>query len=161
MDGLDGFELYWAWFIAGLGLAALEMMVPGVYLIWLALAALVTGLLVFVAAPPLAMQVVCFVFLALIAVFSAKRFLRDSPIVSSDPLLNNRGGRMVGQTATVTQAIEHGSGRVHVGDGDWIAKGPDMAEGERARIVGNDGAELIVEPLNLIEADPELKPEEG
>jgi membrane protein implicated in regulation of membrane protease activity len=149
-ENIDGFEVYWIWFVAGLALAALEMVVPGVYLIWLALAALVTGLLVFVAAPPIAMQIICFVFLALIAVFSAKRFLRDTPIASTDPLLNNRGARLVGETATVTEAIEHGTGRIHIGDGDWIARGPDVAVGEKVRVIGSDGAELIVEPVALL-----------
>jgi membrane protein implicated in regulation of membrane protease activity len=149
-DGIDGSEIYWFWLAAGLGLAALEMVVPGVYLIWLALAALATGLLVFVAAPPIPLQLICFVFLALIAVYSAKRYLRDKPITSSDPLLNNRGGRMVGEIATVTKAIEHGTGRVHIGDSDWIARGPNVAAGERVRVTGSDGAELIVEPVAML-----------
>ncbi len=157
MDFSGGFEAYWAWFAAGLALAALEMVVPGVYLIWLAVAALITGLIAFVADPSLALQVVSFVSLALIIVFSAKRILRDQPIFSADPLLNNRLGRLVGETAVVTQAIEHGSGRVHVGDGDWIASGPDLAVGERVRITGSRGACLLVEPLTLI-ADEGTRP---
>ena len=147
---MDGIEPYWIWFAVGLVLAGLEMVVPGVYLIWLAVAALVTGAIVLVSAPPVMMQVVCFIFLALIAAFSAKRWLRDQPIVSSDPLLNNRLGRLVGQTARVTEAIESGCGRVRVGDGEWLARGPDLAMGERVRIVGNDGSQLLVEPITLI-----------
>lgn len=147
---MDGIEPYWIWFAVGLVLAGLEMVAPGVYLIWLAVAALVTGAIVFVSAPSLLMQMVCFIFLALIAVFSAKRFLRDTPIVSSDPLLNNRLGRLIGQTARVTDAIESGSGRVRVGDGEWLARGPDLAVGERVRIVGSDGSYLVVEPVTLI-----------
>ena len=147
---LDGIEPHWIWVAIGLILAAAEMLVPGVFLIWLAVAALATGLLTFLFDFGLAMQVVQFVAVALIAVFSAKRILRDRPIVSSDPLLNNRLGRLVGQTALVTQAIEHGSGRIHVGDGDWSARGPDIAAGERVRIVGSEGSSLVVEPLSLI-----------
>ena len=151
MDFFDGIDAAWVWITLGLVLAALEMLVPGVYLIWLAIAALATGVLTFVVDVPLSMQVVSFVFLSLIAVFSAKRWLRDSPIVSSDPLLNRRGARMVGETAVVTQAIEHGSGRVHLGDSDWIARGPDIAAGERVRVVGCEGSALLVEPLRLLE----------
>ena len=153
---MDGIETYWIWFAVGLALAGLEMLVPGVYLIWLAVAALVTGVIVLISDPPLAMQVVSFVFLSLIAAFSAKRWLRDRPILSSDPLLNNRLGRLVGETASVTQAIESGCGRVRVGDGEWMARGPDLAAGARVRIVGNRGSELLVEPLEppLIGSDP-------
>ena len=37
---MDGIESYWLWFAAGLLLSGLEMVVPGVYLIWLAMARL-------------------------------------------------------------------------------------------------------------------------
>jgi membrane protein implicated in regulation of membrane protease activity len=94
--------------------------------------------------------VIDFVFLSLIVAFSARRFLRDSPIASADPLMNRRVARMVGQTAVVVQAIEHGSGRVHFGDSEWIASGPDLAVGERVRITGADGATLLVEPVALL-----------
>ncbi|WAT16844.1 NfeD family protein [Aurantiacibacter sp. MUD11] len=154
MDFLDGIETYWLWLTLGLVLAALEMLVPGVYLIWLAMAALVTGLLVFVNEPSVALQFVSFVGLSLIFAFSARRWLRDSPIESSDPLINRKGARLVGETALVTHAIEHGSGRVKLGDSEWIARGPDMAAGERVRVTGTDGAILLVEPLALPEGTP-------
>jgi len=152
---VDGIEAHWFWFAAGLILAGLEMVVPGVYLMWLAMAALATGVITLVALPSLAVQVTSFIFLSLIFAFSARRMLRDRPIVSSDPLLNNRGGRLTGQTALVTQALVSGSGRIKVGDSEWIARGPDMAVGERVRITGSDGSELLVEPVGLIiDQDP-------
>ena len=158
MDFLDGLASHWVWITLGLALAALEMLVPGVYLIWLAMAALATGLIVFVSDPGITWQIVCFVFLSLIFAFSARRFLRDSPIESSDPLMNRRGMRAVGETALVTQAIEHGSGRVKLGDSEWIARGPDIAAGERVRITGADGAQLLVEPLTLLADEGTLPP---
>ena len=115
---MDGIETYWIWLVIGLALALLEMLVPGVYLIWLAMAALALAVLAFVSAPPLALQVIAWVSLSLIFAFSARRWLRDRPIVSSDPLLNNRAGRLVGETALVTQAIASGTGRVKVGDSE-------------------------------------------
>ncbi|NTZ43354.1 NfeD family protein [Altererythrobacter sp. SALINAS58] len=153
---LTGIEAWHVWIALGLFLAGLELLVPGVYFVWLAIAALATGVLVFAAEPDLVMQIVSFVFLALIAVFSAKRFLRDSPIKSSDPLLNNRMGRLVGQTATVTQPIMNGSGRVKQGDSEWLASGPDLDKGAHVRITGNEGGTMLVEPLTLIEDEGTL-----
>lgn len=147
---MDGIESYWIWAILGLTLAALELLVPGVYLIWLALAALSVAVLSFVSGPPLAMEVISFVSLSLIFAFSAKRWLRDRPIISSDPLLNNRVGRLVGETALVTQAIESGTGRVKVGDSEWTARGEDAEAGTRVRITGNRGTDLLVEPVGLL-----------
>jgi inner membrane protein len=147
---MDGIETYWIWLVIGLALALLEMLVPGVYLIWLAMAALAIAVLAFVSAPPLALQVIAWVSLSLIFAFSARRWLRDRPIVSSDPLLNNRAGRLVGETALVTQAIDSGTGRVKVGDSEWTARGEDAEAGARVRIVGARGTELLVEPVALI-----------
>ena len=150
MDWLDGFDAHWVWLTLGLVLAGLEMLLPGVYLIWLAVAAIITGVLTLAFDLSLPFQVVDFVFLSLIIAFSARRFLRESPIVGADPLMNRRVARMVGQTAVVVQAIEHGSGRVKLGDSEWIARGPNVAAGERVRISGSEGAILLVEPLNLL-----------
>lgn len=146
---MNGIEPHWLWFAAGLVLGGLEMMVPGVYLMWLALAALATGFIVLGAGLSVPLQIVSFVVLSLVFAFSARRWLHDDPIQSSDPLMNNRAARLVGQTALVTRAIEHGEGRVRVGDGEWLASGPDCPAGTRVRIAGVSGACLSVEALEL------------
>ena len=150
MDWLNDLDAHWVWLTLGLVLAGLEMLVPGVYLIWLAVAAIITGVLTYTLELSMPAQVIDFVFLSLIVAFSARRFLRDRPIESSDPLMNRPGARLVGQTALVVQAIEHGSGRVRLGDSEWIARGPNIAVGERVRISGSEGAILLVEPLTLL-----------
>lgn len=151
MDWLRGIDAYWLWLIGGLVLAGLEMLAPGVYLIWLGIAALVTGALTFVLEPSVPVQVIDFVFLALIAAFSARRFLGERGIPSADPLMNRRGARLVGEIATVTHAIADGSGRVHLGDSDWMVRGPDLPAGTKVRVTGSDGAVLLVAPVKLLE----------
>lgn len=153
MNGLEGFDAHWVWIAVGLILAALEMLVPGVYLIWLAVAAIITGVLTLGLDLGFPSQIVTFVSISLIAAFSARRFLRDTPIESSDPLLNLRGSRLIGETAIVTQAFVGGSGRIKHGDSEWLARGPDLDIGTRVRITGSDGAILLVEPANLLGAD--------
>jgi inner membrane protein len=150
MDWLEGLDAHWVWLTLGLVLAGAEMLLPGVYLIWLAAAAIITGVLTLAMDLSLPFQVIDFVFLSLIVAFSAKRFLRDKPIESQDPLMNRRGARLVGETALVVQTIEHGSGRIRLGDSEWIAHGPNVAAGERVRVSGSEGAILLVEPLNLL-----------
>jgi inner membrane protein len=147
MDSLNALEPHWAWLALGLLLAVAEMAIPGVFLIWLAGAALVTGLLAWAVPIGVPWQIVIFAALAIIAVYSGRRYLRDNPIVSADPKLNDRGGQAVGETVVVTYAIEAGAGRVKLGDSEWIAKGPDAAPGARMRVSGHDGAVLLVEHL--------------
>ena len=145
--GLDGLDSPWVWLAIGVVLATAEMLLPGYFLIWLAAAAILTGVVALVVPVSLSIEIVLFVALAINAVLLARRWLRLSPIASADPLLNDRGGRLVGETVVVTQALEGGRGRVRHGDTEWLARGPDTPPGTRLRIVGHDGAVLIVEPL--------------
>jgi inner membrane protein len=73
--------------------------------------------------------------------------LKDNPIVSDDPMLNDRGARLAGEIVTVVQAIQDGSGRVKVGDSEWNARGPDAPVGSRVRVTGAQGAVLDVEAI--------------
>ena len=149
MDWFEGVEAHWLWLTLGVVLAALEMVVPGVYLLWLGVAAIVTGVMTMAFDLSVPMQIVDFVFLSLIAAFSARRLLAEKPIESVDPLMNRRGARLVGETVVVTKAFEHGTGRVKHGDSEWLARGPSLTVGQSARIVGCEGATLLVEPLAL------------
>ena len=144
---LDGIEPHWIWLIIGLVLVTAEMVVPGVYLIWLGMAALITAGLAFALPVDIAVQVLTFGMLSIAGAYAARNWLRDNPIVGADPMMNRRAQRLVGEVVTVTHAIEDGSGRVHQGDSDWIARGPDAPVGARMRITGCEGSALLVEPL--------------
>lgn len=143
---LNGADPHWFWLSIGLGLAVLEMLMPGFFLIWLAGAAIVTGLVAWVVPIGFVGQVALFAVLAIGAVFAARRYMKDNPIESSDPLLNQRGARYVGQVLTLVTAIEDGRGRAKVADGEWPVQGPDAAAGTKVRVVSADGGTLVVEP---------------
>lgn len=146
-DWLAGLDWHWWWVGAGALLGILEILLPGIFLIWIAVAAWVTAIIV-AAAPPmaLAVQLVIFVILAFVTVFLGRRYYARNPVESADPLLNTRAARLVGQIVTVESAIENGKGRVRVGDGVWNAKGPDAPSGASVQIVAAEGTCLIVEP---------------
>lgn len=133
------------WMIAGVVLLIAEIVVPGFFLIWIGAAALLTGAvtLLFGIAEPV--QFLVFAVAAIGAVYAGRRWLRNNPIETADPLLNNRAARLVGQIVPVVQAIADGRGRVRVGDTEWVAQGPDTPVGGRVHIVGADGSVLIVE----------------
>lgn len=147
MDGPGGIDAHWLWATLGLVLLAAEMLLPGVFLLWFGLAALVTALLVFATDPSVPVQVINFATLSLIFAYSAKRWLADRPIESSDPLLNNRLGRLIGEVGVVSHSINGGSGRVRLGDSEWQAEGADVPVGEQVRVTGARGTALLVEPV--------------
>jgi membrane protein implicated in regulation of membrane protease activity len=148
MNWLETLDAHWAWLALGLILAVAEIVIPGVFLIWLAGAAIVTGLLAWAMPLSLALQIVIFAALAIAAVFSGRRFLRAHPVESPDPLMNDRGGRLVGETVVVTSTIVGGTGRIKYGDSEWLARGPDAEPGTRMRVSGHDGTVLLVEHIH-------------
>lgn len=148
MDWLNDLDPHWTWLAIGLLLAAAEMALPGVFLIWMAGAALITGLVTWLAPIDLPLQIVLFAVLAIVFVFSGKRWLGRNPIMPADPKMNDRGARLLGETVVVTYAIDGGTGRVRQGDSEWLAKGPDAEPGTKMRVSGHEGAVLLVEHLH-------------
>lgn len=138
---------HWFWLTAGVLLGAAEILAPGFFLIWLATAAILVGLLSWVVPMSLPLQAGLFAIISIILVYAVRRWVRDNPIESSDPKLNDRGARMVGDIVTVAEAIQNGRGRVNVGDTVWSAQGADAAKGSQVRVTGADGAILLVEPV--------------
>ena len=138
---------HWFWLSLGVLLGAAEIVAPGFFLIWLALAAVATGLLAWVLPIGFALQMALFAVLSIITVYAARRWLVQNPIQSDDPLLNDRGARMVGEVVTVVEAITGGQGRVKVGDSVWSAKGADATVGSRVRVTGVAGTIVTVEAV--------------
>lgn len=138
-----------AWLIAALLLGIAELMVPGVFLVFVALAAAIVGATVF-ALPdlPLPAQIGAFAAWSAVAVLVGRRWYRDYPVEGDKAQLNDPAARLVGAVVTVERAIEHGSGRVALGDGAWPARGLELPAGARARVVAVDAGVLVVEPLD-------------
>lgn len=134
-----------AWMILAVALGVGEIVVPGVFLIWIAIAAAITGALAFVAPLAVPGQVLVFALLCLASVYLGRRWYRDNPVASSDPLLNDRAARLIGRNVTVVEAIVNGEGRVRVDDGTWTALGPDAPVGAQLTVVGAQGATLNLE----------------
>lgn len=138
------------WIIAGIVMLTVELVAPGLYLMFIGAAAILTGLLGYALPLPLGAELLIFAAAAVASVYAAKRWFDVYPILSNSPLLNARVAQMVGQTVTVVEPIEHGRGRVKVGDGVWPATGPDAPAGARVTIVGAEGACLEVEPVEAL-----------
>jgi len=140
-------ESHYHWLIIALILGIAEILVPGVFLIWLAAAAAVTGFVAMFIDITVAGQFTLFGILALASVFFGRRWYLTHVVESEDPLLNNREARLVGQTVTVVETVSATSGRAKVADGEWPAQGPDMKKGTTARVAAVNGGVLQLEAL--------------
>jgi len=137
-----------AWLVAALALGIAELLIPGVFAIFLAIAAAIVGVVV-LAVPdlPVAAQIGAFAAWSAIAVLVGRRWYVDYPVASSDPQLNDRAARMIGTVVTVDTAIGPQGGRVRIGDGSWPAQGPAAAVGDSVRIVAVTGGLVTVERI--------------
>jgi inner membrane protein len=139
---------HWHWLALGGLLAIAEMIAPGFFMIWLAAAAVVTGLLSFVLPISASLQMVMFAILSVAAVLVARRWMEANPTISADPLLNDRAARLVGQVVTVVEPISAAGGRVKVGDGVWSARGAAAEIGTELRVAGVESGVLVVEAMS-------------
>jgi inner membrane protein len=142
---MSGIEPGWLWLIGGVLLLILEVIAPGFFLVFIGAAAMATGLFTVLFNLGLAPQLALFALYAVIAVLFGRRFYANRAVDSTDPLLNDRVGRLVGKTVTVVAAVDEHAGRVRVGDSEWSARGGPAAVGERVRITGVEGNCLTVE----------------
>ncbi len=142
-----GLDAHWWWLIGAALLGILELLIPGIFLAWIAAAAAFTGILVALLPLDLPFQLALFGLLAMAAIYGGRRHYERHPVESSDPLLNDRTGRLIGTRVWVVTAIEGGEGRVKVGDSVWAAIGPDAPAGTQMVVTGADGPSLRVAPL--------------
>lgn len=143
---LDLFVQYgpWAWFVVGLVLLALELVVPGGWFLWLGAAGIVTGLTAFIPGLQWPFQVTIFGVLALVIVVGWTMISRNRKPTSDRPLLNQRAEVFIGHEGVIEEPITQGFGRLKLGDSVWRIAGPDLAAGAKVRVVGADGAVLKV-----------------
>lgn len=142
----------WNWMILGVVLLALEIVVPGVFLLWLGVAAILTGTLSLqlweAGFWTWQAQVVVFLLLSIVSVLASRRLFPNTRAQDTDePLLNQRALQLVGRTATLEEAIVDGHGRIRLGDTLWRVAGPDLPAGTRVRVAAASGGELRVEPV--------------
>ena len=136
----------WNWLILGGLLLALELVAPGIFLIWFGMAAGLVGLVALMFDMSWQWQLVLFGVLSVMAVVIARKYLRIGDDPEERPLLNRRAEQYVGKTYVVAEAIVNGAGKIRVGDTLWRAEGPDTKQGSNVTVTGADGVTLIVEP---------------
>ena len=141
-------NLAWLWLTGGILVAALEILAPGVYLLWAGMAAVVVGLVV-IAVPSLSLSTQLLVFAGVLvaAAFAGQLVYRRWRQTGDEPSLNRRGEQLVGREAMLEEPIVGGVGRVRLGDTTWRVQGPDLPAGAWVRIAAWKHGVLTVAPV--------------
>ena len=136
---------YWGWWVVGLILVTIEMLLPGVVFLWLGIAAFAVGAIM-LALPDMAWnwQVGIFSVLSVVSLVAGRMYLKRNPIETDDATLNRRGEQYVGRAFTLEEAIINGRGKLNVDDTTWRVEGEDLPEGTTVTVTGVDGVMLRV-----------------
>lgn len=131
------------WLVAGIVLGAAEMVAPGIFLLWIGLAALGTGALTEAFGLSWHWQLGSFVILVAILIALAAWRVRRRALPD---LVNAPTAGLIGASCYAL-AFVAGEGRVSLRDGTWHARVADASApvaGEVLRVVGLDGTTLLV-----------------
>lgn len=136
---------YWHWLVVAVVLVVLEVFSPGVYFLWLGVAAaLVGGVLWLIPELSWQVQFVLFALFSIASIGLLRLLLARHPISTDEPTLNRRGEQYIGRVLVLSEPIENGMGKVRVDDTLWRVEGADAPVGQRVRVTGVDGAVLRV-----------------
>jgi membrane protein implicated in regulation of membrane protease activity len=142
---LDGTQ-FWHWWILAAILASVEIVAPGVFFIWLGVAAAVTGVIALII-PGLGWEIeaLLFAILSVLTVIGWRTYLKKTKRDEPTSTLNRRGEQMIGRIATLSEPIQNGRGKAKFDDTMWRVEGPDLPAGARITVTGIDGAVLKVQ----------------
>ncbi|MFN1130405.1 NfeD family protein [Lelliottia nimipressuralis] len=135
------------WLSLGGLLLAAEMLGGNGYLLWSGVAAVITGLLVWIAPFGWEWQGALFAVLTLVAAWLWYRWLtrqvrEQKP---ADAALNQRGQQLVGKRYTLDTTLINGRGHVRVGDSTWpVVADDDLVAGTRIEVIAVEGITLRV-----------------
>ncbi|WP_243050648.1 NfeD family protein [Dyella sp. RRB7] len=144
---MEAMALHYWWWILALLLIAVEVVLPGYFMLWIGIAAGVTGLVLLVVpgmsviSQSLLFAVLAFLSCAAYWYLLRPKLMRNEP---GDARLNRRGEQKIGQRYVLVEPIVNGRGKAQVDDGQWLVSGPDLPVGSMVEVVGVDGTTLLV-----------------
>ena len=138
-----------AWACLSLLLIAAEVVAPGVFMLWLGMAAAVVfAVVLLVPGIPPPLQALGFIVLSFAFIAVYRRYFRKADQQSDQPLLNRRAEQFVGKVYVLESAISNGTGRIKLGDALWTVTGPELPTGARVRVTAAESMVLTVVPAD-------------
>jgi membrane protein implicated in regulation of membrane protease activity len=135
----------WNWFILAALLLLIEILAPGMFMLWLGLSAILVGIISSAVVWSWQAQLIAFAAFAIASVPAWRHFARKVERPADSPFLNRRAQGYVGREFTLDKPIVGGVGTIRIDDTVWRVMGPDAPAGSRVRIARADGAALMVE----------------
>lgn len=151
----DLLSSYGFWLVLGLMLLISELVAPGVIAVFFGIGALVVGLLTLAGViESLAVQMLCFSLVSLVALFGLRRrFRRWLRGDVSDRASGSGSGELVGARVAVLEDFQQGEGTVQLNGAKWDAESDEpLKTGDAAWVLANRGIVLkvtAIRPVNV------------
>lgn len=148
-------QSYWLWLILAFILLLIELLSGTLYALWLAIAAVFTGIVAYFFPANIIMQIILFSLLSLAVIALVYRYFSNEEIkVQEKTSLNQRGHSYIGQTFSLEKSIVNGKGSIRIGDSMWLVRcSNDLNIDTKVTVVGCDDNHLIVEPVIYVNKD--------
>lgn len=147
---MDGFSAWSLWLTLGFGLLILELVVPGIFIMWWGFAALVvSGVLALVPEFTFGWQATTFALLATLFSLLWWKFQHGKDKKEDQRTeLNFREHAMLGLRGTVAEILDGGIVRGKFGDTTWRIQGENLRVGETVEVIAVEGITLKVKSVN-------------
>jgi inner membrane protein len=141
-------ELFW--FIVGLGLFLLELVIPGFFIFFFGLGAWVTALVCLIGEPGTNLQIIIFALTSVLSLIGLRRLIRKKFFYSKENLSAEVEDEFTGKEALATSDFGHDkAGKVEFKGTTWSAEsGSEIKEGQRVVILEKENFKLKVKPKN-------------
>jgi inner membrane protein len=136
------------WFIIGLVLFLLELIIPGFVIFFFGVGAWVTALLCLIADPGLNLQAIVFAVSSVLSLLGLRKMIQKKFFYSKDELSKEVEDEFSGREAIALIDMEPGkNGKVEFKGTQWSAESASpIREGDRVIIKEKQNFKLIVEP---------------
>jgi membrane protein implicated in regulation of membrane protease activity len=135
----------WFWWIVAGALLLLELMTPGVFAMWLAIAAASVGITDYFVDLSWQLELLAFAGFSLVYVYLARPWYSKTNLQNSDqPNLNQRIYAFVGKSFVLAEPIVNGHGKLDIEGTRWDVLGPNLAKGATVRVTAVEGMKLRV-----------------
>ena len=139
-------ELFW--FIIGLGLFLLEVVIPGFFIFFFGLGAWVTALVCLIGDPGTNLQIIIFAITSVLSLIGLRRIIQRKFFYSKGNQSEEVEDEFTGKEALATIDFDGSrNGKVEFKGTTWKAESAaEIKEGQRVIIIQKDSFKLIVEP---------------
>ncbi len=138
------------WLIFGFVLLALELIIPGVFIMWWGFSAVILAILVALL-PDLSHALQMSVFAVLALIFSLIWWKYQHSKDKQDDkatILNSRDHAMIGTQGFIVEILENGIARGKFGDTTWRVIGTELNVGDKVQVQQVEGITLYVQKIS-------------